>query len=164
MTDIILPPNDYHLRQLNVIIALVRVNELTNIKSTKMASTIATYYSDELTDWNESILFYNKEMDDLSQKLGDVLRRNSIMGIAEKVESQQELLNLASDKFYRLQIEIQQQQEFLKTDSDYIDDSFISEGTEKKQTELRKQMQLIEKEYIDVKFNCYDFLSGTLKK
>ena len=57
-----------------------------------MASTIATYYSDELIDWNESILFYNKETDDLSQKLGDVLRRNSIVGIAEKVESQQELL------------------------------------------------------------------------
>ena len=129
-----------------------------------MASTIATYYSDELIDWNESILFYNKETDDLSQKLGDVLRRNSIVGIAEKVESQQELLNLASDKFYRLQIDIQQQQEFLKTDSTFIDDSFISEETEKKQTELRKQMQTMEKEYIDVKINCYDFLSGTLKK
>ena len=86
------------------------------------------------------------------------------VGIAEKVESQQELLNLASDKFYRLQIDIQQQQEFLKTDSTFIDDSFISEETEKKQTELRKQMQLMEKECIDVKFNCYDFLSGTLKK
>ena len=100
----------------------------------------------------------------LQQKLGDVLRRNSIVGIAEKVESQQELLNLASDKFYRLQIDIQQQQEFLKTYSTFIDDSFISEETEKKQTELRKQMQTMEKEYIDVKFNCYDFLSGTLKK
>ncbi|MBP9098062.1 MAG: hypothetical protein KBF74_04545 [Ferruginibacter sp.] len=164
MTDIILIANGYHLQQLNETIALTGRSGSLNIKSNKMASTIATYYSDELIDWNESILFYNKETDDLSQKLGDVLRRNSIVGIAEKVESQQELLNLASDKFYRLQIDIQQQQEFLKTDSTFIDDSFISEETEKKQTELRKQMQLMEKEYIDVKFNCYDFLSGTLKK
>jgi len=164
LTDIILIANGYHLQQLNETIALTGRSGSLNIKSNKMASTIATYYSDELIDWNESILFYNKETDDLSQKLGDVLRRNSIVGIAEKVESQQELLNLASDKFYRLQIDIQQQQEFLKTDSTFIDDSFISEETEKKQTELRKQMQTMEKEYIDVKFNCYDFLSGTLKK
>ena len=129
-----------------------------------MATTKSVYYADELEDWNNSILFYNKEMDDLTQKLGDVLRRNSIIGIAEKVEAQQDVLNKTSDKFYRLQMDITQQEDVLKTDSTFVDDSFISFETENKQVEIRQRMQEMEKEYIDVKFNCYNFLSGTLNK
>jgi|SRR5665647_1991833 len=129
-----------------------------------MPNTIAEYYTDEMVDWNDSITFYSEEMDELEQKLGEVIRRNSIVGIAEKVEVHQTLLNELSEKFYKLQIEIQQQEAALKTDSTLIDDTLINNETEKRQVELRSKMQAAEKEYIDVKFDCYNFLSGTLKK
>lgn len=129
-----------------------------------MPNNIAEFYTDELLDWNDSILFYNKEMDDFEKRLGEVVRRNSIVGIANKVEAQQNLLNLISEKFYRTQIEIQQQQASLKTDSTLLDDTQINEATEKKQNDLRRKMQAVEREYIDIKFGCYNFLSGTLKK
>jgi len=129
-----------------------------------MATTISEYYTDELLDWNNSIVFYKNEMDEFTQKLGEVIRRNSIVGIAERVEEHQTLLNKVGDKFYRIQIEIQQQGQALKSDSTLLDDRLINTETEKRQVELRSKMQAAEKEYIDVKFTCYNFLSGTLKK
>lgn len=129
-----------------------------------MATTISSYFADELTDWVQSVHYYNSETAELTQKLGDLLRRNSITGIAEKVEIQQDALDHASDNLNRLQVQIQQQLDFLKSDSSFIDDSFISTETENKQSDLRKQMQELEKEFIDVKYNCYGFLSGMLKR
>ena len=129
-----------------------------------MSTTIAEYYTDELVEWNDSINFYSKEMNELEQKLGEVISRNSIVGIAEKVEAHQTLLNELSDKFHRLQIEIQQQAAVFKTDSTLVDNTLINNETEKRQAELRRKMQTAEKEYIDVKFDCYNFLSQTLKK
>jgi len=129
-----------------------------------MAITISEYYTDELLDWNNSIVFYKNEMDEFTQKLGEVIRRNSIVGIAERVEEHQALLNKVGDKFYRIQIDIQQQGQALKSDSTLLDDRLINTETEKRQVELRSKMQAAEKEYIDVKFTCYNFLSGTLKK
>jgi hypothetical protein len=91
-----------------------------------MATTISEYYTDELLDWNNSIVFYKNEMDEFTQKLGEVIRRNSIVGIAERVEEHQTLLNKVGDKFYRIQIEIQQQGQALKSDSTLLDDSLIN--------------------------------------
>lgn len=129
-----------------------------------MPNTITEYFTDELEEWNHAILFYNSEMDEFEKKLGGVISRNSIMGIAEKVETQQGKLNRISDRFYRLQTEIGNQKEQLKTDSSLIDDDLINETIEKRQVDLRHKMQEAEKEYIDVKFDCYNFLSGILKK
>jgi len=129
-----------------------------------MPNTIAEYFADELVDWSHTITFYEEELEILEKKLGEVLRRNSIVDIAGKVEAQQNLLNNVSEKFYRLQVEFQQQEEMLKTDSTFIDNTFINAETEKRQAEFRNKMQAVEKEYIDAKFDCYHFLSGTLKK
>ena len=156
-----LSANWYHVQLLSVCIALKgnRTNKRTN-----MPTTISSYFADELTDWGQSINYYNRETDELTQKLGELIRRNSIPGIAEKVEMQQDALNRASGHLLNLQVQVQQQLDFLTSDSSFIDDSFISAETENKQAELRKQMQELEKQFIDVKYNCFGFLSGMLKK
>jgi hypothetical protein len=135
-----------------------------NIKKIIMPNTIAEYYTDELLDWNHSIIFYINEIDEFGQKLADVIRRNSIVGIARKVEAHQTLFNRLSEKFHKLQVAIQQQENALKTDSTFLDNTMISNEIEKRQVELRHQMQSAEKTYIDIKFDCYNFLLGTLKK
>jgi hypothetical protein len=129
-----------------------------------MPNTIAEYYTDELLEWNKSIIFYNSEVEELTQKLGDVIRRNSIAGIAAKVEAHQTLFNRLSEKFYKLQTLMKEQEAVLKTDSTLIDDTLINTETEKQQNELRRKILVAEKEYIDVKFDCYNFLSETLNK
>jgi hypothetical protein len=129
-----------------------------------MATTIAEYYIDELVDWNRMIAFYNHEMGEFEKKLAEVIQRNTIPHIAEKVEKEQHKLNIISGKFHRLQVQIQHQETSLKTDSTLIDDSLIKAGIEKQQNDLRRNMQQTEKEYVDVKYACYNFLSETLRK
>lgn len=129
-----------------------------------MPTIVSDYFIDELLEWNESTIFYMDEIEFITQKLGDVLRRNSIIGIAEKVESHQIRLNQAVEKFYRLQMDIRKQESDLKTDSLLIDDTLIRRETERHQVDLRVKVQAIEKEYIDIKFDCYHFLAGVLKK
>ena len=129
-----------------------------------MPTTIAEYYISELLDWNNAIIFYNEEMEEIEQKLEDVINRNSIVGIADKVELQQTLINEVSDKFYKLQNEIQEQSGTLQSDGKLKDDSLISNDYELQQFEIRQKMNKVEKEYIDKKLKCYNFLSETLKK
>lgn len=129
-----------------------------------MPNTIAEYYTDELNEWNNAIIFHNNEINEFEHKLGEVISRNSIVGIAEKVEAHQNLLNKATEKFYKLAMEIQEQEAALKTDTALIDNTLINDDIEKRQIELRSKMQRAEKDYIDIKFDCYNFLSDTLKK
>jgi len=129
-----------------------------------MSNTIAEYYKDELIDWNHAITFHDEEISELEKKLGEVIRRNGIIDIASKVEAQQKLLDQVADKFYRLQIEFQEQENVLRTDHTYIDNAFINNETEIRQAELRRKVEALEKEYISIKYDCYNFLSGTLKK
>ncbi len=129
-----------------------------------MASVIAEYYTGELAEWSRLIDFYNHEMDEFEDKLGEVIQRNSIPGIAAKVEQHQDKLNAVSGAFYSLQNQMLQQKVRLLSDNTLIDDALVNEETEMKQNELRKSMQAIEKDYVDVKYACYEFLSGTLKK
>jgi hypothetical protein len=86
------------------------------------------------------------------------------VGIADKVEARQTRINGSLDTFRKLAFEIEQQEAALKTDNTLIEDAQINNETEKRQEALRARMQAAEKEYIDVKFDCYHFLSGTLKK
>ncbi|MGE5106671.1 MAG: hypothetical protein ACM3H8_03950 [Sphingobacteriales bacterium] len=129
-----------------------------------MPNTIAVYYTDELMEWKRLITFYNVEMAELENKLAEVIQRNTIPNIAVKVENHQDKLNAASEKFSWLEIQIQQQEAALKTNSTLIDDTLINTETEKRQNELRRNMQQVEKEYIDARYECHNFLSGTLKK
>ena len=103
-------------------------------------------------------------MEDIEQKLAEVIARNSIRGIADKVEFQQTLLNEVSDKFYKLQNEISQQSSSLQLDGKLKDDSFITNTYETKQFEIRQNIYKLEKEYVDKKISCFNFLSWTLKK
>jgi hypothetical protein len=129
-----------------------------------MATTIAEYYTDELAEWSRLIAFYNQELDEYELRLGEVIQRNTIPHIAARVEHEQDKLNEVSEKFHGLELEIEQQEATLKTDNTFIDDSLIDTETEKQQNGLRRSMQQAEREYVDKKHECNNFLSGTLKK
>ena len=119
---------------------------------------------DELVDWNRAIASYLEELNEFELKLGEVIQRNTIPDIAAKVEDQQNKLNQVSGKFHSLPGLIQQQKIVLKTDNAFIEDALLTAETEKQQNELRRIMQQTEKEYIEKKHECNNFLSGTMKK
>lgn len=129
-----------------------------------MASMIAEYFTDEIESWGNQINLYRREMFEAENKLAEVISRNTIPNIAELVEQHQEKLNKISLKFFQLQDQFQKQESLLKSDSDFIDDTMINPHIEKHQNALRKLMQQSEKEYIDIKHDCSNFISDTLKK
>lgn len=133
-------------------------------KFNNMATTIAQYFTDEMVDWQQSISFYREELNELGQKLFEVIRRNTIVDIAARAGVHQSLLDEISYKFSKLQLEIELQEAKLKTDSTLVDNTLINNETENHQAELRRKMRATEKEFIDVKFECYNFLYRTLKK
>ncbi len=128
-----------------------------------MSKIISEHYEDELVNWLDTIHYYSEEMSELEKKLEEVIQRNTIPHIAEKVDIEQDKLNAIGAIFNRLQESIVQQEQKLKVDDSLIDDALINKETANQQDALRVQMQAAEKEYIDVKFACYNFLSSLLK-
>lgn len=128
-----------------------------------MAKTIAEHYTEELENWDQSLKFYATEMDHIESKLYEILRRNSVVGIAEKVNTYQVLLGNLSEKFDDLLESIEEQEAELKTDGQLLEDALINFETEKLQSELRQKMKGVEKKFINVKHDCNSFLTESLK-
>lgn len=128
-----------------------------------MAKTIAEHYTEELENWDQSLKFYATEMDHIESKLYEILRRNSVVGIAEKVNTYQVLLGNLSEKFDDLLESIEEQEAELKTDGQLLEDALINFETEKLQSELRQKMKGVEKKFITVKHDCNSFLTESLK-
>lgn len=129
-----------------------------------MPNDITGYYKDELADWKRLIEFYDEELVELQQRLGEVVQRNTITGIGAKTEAQQDKLNNAAESLYTLLALIEKQQKTLTTNSHVIDNTALNGQTGDKQDAIRSGMQLAEKNYIDAKYSCLNFLADTLMK
>lgn len=129
-----------------------------------MSTNLSSYFNNELADWISAIEFYAEETENISRQLGEVVSRNSIVGIAAMVETKQEMLYKMTDTFYKIQIDIEKQDHLLRTDSTLVEDDSINDDINDRQESIRNSMQEAEKKFIDVKFDCYRFISQTLKK
>lgn len=129
-----------------------------------MSNIKADYFLDELTDWQTAIAFYKNEAEAFVSRLEAVIARNSIPHIAERVAIFRTALENSVDAFYRIQIEVEQQEMMLSDDHKPVENEQISDEMEKRQLLLRHNMLAAERAYLDTKFDCYDFLAGVLKK
>ena len=129
-----------------------------------MSNIIAVQFTDELDDWNRQMTFKEQESVGFGAKLAEVIHRNSIPNIAAKVEVHQAKFNKLMMKFNLIRMHILDQKSMLKTSSGYIEDTMVDNGINKKQKDLKYNMQLIEEEYNNVKYACSEFLFETLKK
>ena len=129
-----------------------------------MASRIAEYFTDELETWNRQILSYRRETFEMENRLTEVIHRNTIPNIAELVEERQDKLNKISIRFFQLLEQFEKQKALLKKNSEFIGATSMNTETKKHQNALRKFMHQSEKEYIDIKHDCSNFISDTLRK
>ena len=115
-----------------------------------MSTIQSSYYSNELSDWGHAIGFYEEENDNLGQQLGEVISRNCIIGIAEKVEAEQALLNHAAAKFGIFSLTLRTRRGLLRTDSTFIDDTGVTDEMQEMQDAIRRKMQEAETAFVDV--------------
>lgn len=105
-----------------------------------------------------------REMNEFVIKLNEVVQRNTIPGIGARVEVHHQKLNIIFGKLYRVKILIDQQEQALKKEDTFIDDKSISPDVEKEQRRIREDMRETEKEYVDIKYECYSFFADTITK
>ncbi len=129
-----------------------------------MSKNKSTYFLGELNSWLNTIQLHKDQKVLLDRNLEDVVRRNSLIDIAAKVEAHQILLNEVAIKLKDLEERIHHQELTLKPENTLIEDASLTTEMEQGQTELRQNTLAAEKEFIDIKYYCHDFLSDTLKK
>lgn len=129
-----------------------------------MSKKIAEYFLAELISWEQSLDFYKEEIGSLGVQLEEIIQRNSIVDIAAKVEAHQVLLNEILDRFSKISLEIYNQKKIIQPEVEVIADADLSDQIRISQDDVRKHVQNAEKDYIDVKYFCYEFLSEILHK
>ena len=129
-----------------------------------MQQSVSEYYITELADWNRSIDFYDTEIADMEDKLNEIIHQNTIPNLADNTERFLNSMDVQRNIFLVIQHLIQQQETRLYKNDNPEENAEITTETKDEQNSIRDKMQSAEKNYIDAKYGCYNFLSGLLNK
>ncbi len=128
-----------------------------------MKNNVARYFLDEIEKWRKDIETINDEIVTIEKKLEAIVRQNSITGIAAATEAHQSLLDAQLRQFDVLHEEFNRQEVILSPGEEPVDNDALLQTLRERQNELREKMKTAEKEYLDIKFSCHDFVSQMLK-
>lgn len=129
-----------------------------------MQQSVSEYYITELADWNRSIDFYDTEIADMEDKLNEIIHQNTIPNLAANTERFLNSMDVQRNIFLAIQLLIQKQETRLYKNDTPEENGEITTETKDEQNSIRDKMQSAEKNYIDAKYGCYNFLSGLLNK
>lgn len=124
-----------------------------------MNTEISKHFSAQLQDWIDAIYFDLGLSSRLSDRLEEVIRRNTIVGIADKVEVYQNQLHEVERKLYIIEEKINQQKSLISKNGIEFDNAEIDQNTRHLQMQLSRKMKRVENEFIRAKFDCNTFLS-----
>lgn len=127
-----------------------------------MDSSLASYYSNELAEWRDMLHFHVQEIEEFEVWLNEVLQHNTVPNLAAKTEhffadfaAQRHQFELLAGQVYGLQTQL------VKEDQP-ISDEQITTVLEDHHKALREQMLQSEKKFLDLKYECHQFLSDTV--
>lgn len=128
-----------------------------------MKSNIARFFIEEIEGWRQEIENIHDESEMLEKKLEAVVRQNGITGIAATTEAHQTLLDVQTQGIDSLLEEFDRQELALIAFGEQTEDEYLPQHLRNRQDLLRKKMRNAEKEYLDIKFSCHDFVSQMLR-
>ncbi len=123
-----------------------------------MSSEISRYFSEQLKDCNEAIYFDLGISSKLSERLEEVIRRNTIVDIAAKVEVYQKKLNDIERKLYALEAMVKRQEKLIHDNQATNINAEVNDDIKLRQQLIARKMKKTESDFIGVKFNCNAFL------
>jgi len=126
-----------------------------------MPDATVKYYNEELINWDATISFYEKESTEIETKLLGVIQQNTIPDRALKAEQFLNQLALLYSELHAVSNQMYRQNNNLRKDDNVIDDNAITPKIKNDQNALRGRMQALEKNFVDLKYACYNFLAGT---
>jgi hypothetical protein len=127
-----------------------------------MISSIAGYYMDELDEWKEAIDLHLEEINELEEWLNQIIRSNTITHLAAKVEHYMNQLLLSGQNLKALRERMEEAERPLFIDQAPINNALLTETSKHHQKELRKTLYSLEKELLDIRYNCDEFLAETI--
>ncbi|HVZ57109.1 MAG TPA: hypothetical protein VG870_10660, partial [Chitinophagaceae bacterium] len=108
--------------------------------------------------------FYGEELEEIEDRLEEVIRRDSIPHLAARVEEQQSAMDSYTEAFHAIGMRFGAQERELRRDDGFLDDEDIGQDVERKQNDLRREMQKLERRFVDGKHQCQNFLSNLFRK
>jgi len=128
-----------------------------------MPKDLPPSYNDEINSWIHSIDFYLDELLTIQNRLGAVIARNTIVGIAAKTEVHQLIVGKIENKLSVMKKEMEtMKKQYSKKKKPKNDDTL--KGYEEKISSMREDIRKIEKEFAEVKFHCNDFIAEMMRK
>lgn len=128
-----------------------------------MTNSIAEYYLDELNDWQTAIDLYLEAIDNSEEWLQSLLHFNSVPALAAKVEHYLNTLLLSKEHLRQIKTIILSGERILYKDHVPVDDDIVTEELRDSHRLLRKEMHRAEKEYLDTKYDCDEFLASAIE-
>jgi len=128
-----------------------------------MTNSIAEYYLNELYDWKSAIELYLEEIEDAQEWLQSILRFDSVPALSAKVERRLNQLFIARNKFSKIKSDIQSAERKLYKEQIPASNDAVTEEIRKRHKQLRSEMHETEKDYLDVKFYCNEFLESAVE-
>lgn len=122
-----------------------------------MPISITSYFLDELIALDERATVSLSEIPGLKTKILDVIHRDGVIELATNAEHLLELLSGIKQLFEMLHKTIRKQQNNLKESVTLV----VSNELRNRQESIRNRMLETERNYLDIKYGCLDFLSGT---
>lgn len=129
-----------------------------------MTSSLASYYNNELEEWKDVLNFHVQEIEEFEVWLGEVIQGNTVPNLAEQTEHYFSLFAGQRRRFEHLAGQVYELQDQLVKDNQPVADELITPSIEASQDTLRDQMLEAEKSFLELKYKCHKFISGTLGK
>ncbi|HJW17424.1 MAG TPA: hypothetical protein VJ499_09890 [Flavisolibacter sp.] len=127
-----------------------------------MISSIASYYIDELDEWKAAIDLRLEEVNELEEWLNQILQNNSVTQLAAKVEHYMNQLLLAAQNLEELREQLEDAEKPLYKGQAPIENELLTEQSKQHQKELRMRLYNLEKEILDIRYHCDEFLGDTI--
>jgi hypothetical protein len=123
-----------------------------------MSTEISRYFTEQLKDSLDAIYFDLGISSKLSDRLEEVIRRNTIVDIAAKVEVYQKKLNDIERKLFALEGIVKRQEKSIIDNQEANKNAEVNDDIKIRQQLIVRKMKKTEGDFIRVKFDCNAFL------
>ena len=141
----------------------IRINEIAFTYLKLMTTSIAEYYLNELYDWKSANDLYIEEVEESEEWLELLLKFDTVLAFAAKVEHHLNQLFLSKENLLQLRSGNQSDEKRLYKDQTPVFDEFITDEIKIQHKQLRLEVHRIEKEYLDTKYERDAFLADAIE-
>ncbi len=128
-----------------------------------MDANPSSFYDDELRKMKQIVMTHFEELNSLENKLAAIIKRNSIVDIAAKVEVYQLMVDKITSRLRELNARINEMIVQSGSSADKSIENTENNNNEQLMKDIHLELGYSEKEFDDVSYYCKNFIEETLK-